>query len=179
MIHFDIKPDNILINKSDNIKIADFGISKMMNKSQNFSKVGGTRMFLPPETWLEKVFKGGPVDVWALGVSFYFLAFGQYPFSSADMNVFNKLVETQEITFPDCDPQFRDLISKMTFKNPAERITLFEMMEHPYITKDGEFPLEKLDPVLHKIIVTKEDIENAITMKKLEVNFFAVSKMRA
>lgn len=50
VIHFDIKPDNILINKSDVIKIADFGISKMKSKSENFSKVGGTRMFLPPET---------------------------------------------------------------------------------------------------------------------------------
>lgn len=96
------------------------------------------------------------------------------------MNIFNKLVETQEITFPDgCDPQFKDLIQKMTFKNPNERITLFEIMEHPYITKNGQFPIEKLDPMVHKIIVTKEDIENAITMKKLEVNFFAVSKMRA
>ena len=95
VIHFDIKPENILVNKKDEIKIADFGISKMMNKSEEFRKVGGTRMFLPPETWIQRKFKGKPVDIWALGITFYFLAFGKYPFNTTDMGKFNKVVETQ------------------------------------------------------------------------------------
>jgi serine/threonine protein kinase len=54
----------------------------MMKKDDEFEKVGGTKMFLAPETWMGGKFKGKPVDIWALGVTFHYLAFGVYPFTT-------------------------------------------------------------------------------------------------
>lgn len=52
VIHCDIKPDNILVNSDGQVKISDFGISTMIeNKNEKLKKIGGTKLFLPPETW--------------------------------------------------------------------------------------------------------------------------------
>ena len=52
VIHCDIKPENILVDSKGNVKISDFGISKMIDdKHQKIGRIGGTKLFLPPETW--------------------------------------------------------------------------------------------------------------------------------
>lgn len=52
VIHCDIKPENILVNSDGQVKISDFGISTMIeNKNEKLKKIGGTKLFLPPETW--------------------------------------------------------------------------------------------------------------------------------
>ena len=135
-------------------------------------------MFLPPETWLQRKFKGKPVDIWALGITFYFLTVGRYPFNCTDMSKFNKIVETQEIKFPDrVNPQLKDLLQKMIHKDPSSRITLPEMMQHPFITSNGMHPMEAISNT-KLITVTKNDIQNAMTISRLEVNLFALSKMK-
>ena len=178
VVHFDIKPENILIDKTDTVKIADFGISKMMNKEEEFKKVGGTRMFLPPETWKVKKFKGKPIDIWAIGVTFYYLAFGYYPFSSVDPTQFNKTVESTEVKFPaEADPQYVDLLKRCLVKDPEARITLDEIFEHGWVTRSGQSPLEKCGIGEH-ITVTRNEIEKAFTVRKIEVNMFAVTRVR-
>ncbi len=136
-------------------------------------------MFLPPETWLTQKFHGKPVDIWALGITFYFLAVGTYPFNTTDMSQFNKIVETQPIKYPErVNSGLSALIDKMTKKNPNDRITLHGAMEDPWITKNNEFPMEKIDPEAHKITVTKSDIQNALAVRRLETNLFVLSKLK-
>ena len=68
-------------------------------------------MFQPPEAWLSKSSKGKPIDVWAIGVTFFYLAFGRYPFFTRDVKSFNRLVETTEPEYPeDADPDFVALL---------------------------------------------------------------------
>lgn len=87
VIHRDIKPDNLLVDKDDILKIADFGISKIVQgKDDNISSDEGTKLFLAPEMWQKNNFNGYPTDIWAVGVTFYMLALGNPPFSGKSLH---------------------------------------------------------------------------------------------
>lgn len=181
MVHFDIKPENILANTEDVVKIADFGISKMIEKGkkgEKFSKIGGTRMFLPPETWKEKSFEGRPVDIWALGITFFYLAFGYYPFQSVDVLKFHKVVEDTEVKYPEgASPLFVNMLKKMIQKDPNKRCTLYDLFENEWVIKDEIEPLPRLEGE-NTLEVNEEETRNALTTRKIAINIFAFSKMK-
>lgn len=91
IVHFDIKPENLLIDfagdKQGVLKIADFGVSRLLSDNESMKQVGGTRMFSPPEYWINLAnskeldsIDGEPFDIWAIGVTFFYLLYGRYPF---------------------------------------------------------------------------------------------------
>lgn len=54
IVHHDIKPENILIDKMDNAKITDFGVSIILSDTQTdeiFNRDWGTKQYLSPECW--------------------------------------------------------------------------------------------------------------------------------
>lgn len=82
--------------------------------------------------------KGKPSDVWALGVTLYYMAFNKYPFT-ANANEYEKLysiIINNKPKFPEDyeDKTLIELIKMMLVKNPAKRITLDEIRRHNYIT---------------------------------------------
>lgn len=87
IIHYDLKPGNILFTKAGDLKITDFGLCKMndsdLSKIQLTSPGCGTFDYLPPECFSQKSGDGlisDKVDVWSLGVIFFQLVFGRKPF---------------------------------------------------------------------------------------------------
>lgn len=84
IIHRDIKPENILlINSDDNsdIKIVDFGLSKIIGPTERADEPYGTLGYVAPEV-LMKLPYSKPVDVFSLGVVTYLLLVGTLPFDS-------------------------------------------------------------------------------------------------
>jgi len=88
IIHYDLKPGNILFDELGGIKITDFGLSKIMEKDTDAmeltSQGAGTYWYLPPEC-----FETGAtpqispkVDVWSAGVIFYQMLYGKKPFGN-------------------------------------------------------------------------------------------------
>lgn len=71
---------------------------------------------------------------------------------------------------------FKDLLTKMINKDPVKRITLEEMMRHPWVTEEGKHIIKKLE--MPNIVITKKDIDSAIMKKSIMANFFAVTKMK-
>lgn len=118
IIHYDLKPGNILLgsgNLSGEIKITDFGLSKIMdddNYSPDYgmdltSQGAGTYWYLPPECFV--VGKNPPkisskVDVWSVGVIFYQCLYGKKPFghnqSQATILEENTILKATEVEFP-------------------------------------------------------------------------------
>lgn len=118
IIHYDLKPGNILLtggNVSGDIKITDFGLSKIMDE-ENYnpeqgmdltSQGAGTYWYLPPECFV--VGKSPPkisskVDVWSVGVIFYQCLYGKKPFghnqSQATVLEENIILKATEVQFP-------------------------------------------------------------------------------
>ncbi|KRX04754.1 Protein kinase-like domain [Pseudocohnilembus persalinus] len=79
IMHLDIKPDNILINKAWTAKITDFGISKQIESTKVTSIIGQTIRYMPHEYQSEVV--SHKTDIWSLGCIFYFIFSEQEPWS--------------------------------------------------------------------------------------------------
>lgn len=92
VIHRDLKPDNILIDKSGNVKILDFGISKLIedNEDQSLTKTGArllTPRFAAPEQVRQENITTA-TDLYALGVIFYRLLTGKYHLDFSELSRF-------------------------------------------------------------------------------------------
>lgn len=127
VIHRDLKPQNILMDKRGNIKIADFGIAVALNQSsitQTNSVMGSVHYMSPEQT------RGGMAtkqsDIYSLGIILYELITGKVPFNG-DTPVSIALKHAQE-TIPSIrkkDPEvpqaLENVVLQATAKDPRDR----------------------------------------------------------
>ena len=135
VIHRDIKPENLLLDEHDNLKIADFGWSTVArNKRKTFC---GTLDYLAPEMLVDTVYDKR-VDVWALGVLTYECLIGHPPFEVPDsVEETHRAIASGHVPFPEEGPQVsdeaKDLILKLLQRNAADRLSLDDVLKHPFI----------------------------------------------
>lgn len=135
VIHRDLKPQNILMDKHGNIKIADFGIAVALNQNsvtQTNSAVGSVHYMSPEQT------RGGLVtkqsDIYSLGIILYELITGSVPFNG-DSAVAIALKHAQEAipSIKEKDDQvpqsLENVVLKATAKDPRNRYTSVHEMQ--------------------------------------------------
>ncbi|KAN0032014.1 hypothetical protein ACTFIV_005887 [Dictyostelium citrinum] len=134
VIHRDIKPENLLIGVGGEIKIADFGWSVHAPNSKR-STFCGTLEYLPPEV-IEKKGYDQTADVWSLGILIFEFLVGRSPFTSdEEKNIFHNIQENDVYYPSSISPEAKDLISRLLVSDPHQRITLKEVINHPWIKK--------------------------------------------
>ena len=92
IMHRDIKPANILLTKQGTIKLADFNVSKVLQRADGFLQTQtGTPYYACPEVWLNKPYNFKS-DIWSLGCVMYEMAALRPPFKAGDMPGLSKKV---------------------------------------------------------------------------------------
>jgi len=136
VIHRDIKPENLLLDAKGNIKIADFGWSVHAPNSRR-GTMCGTLDYLPPEM-IEGALHDDKVDLWSLGVLTYEFLVGKPPFEAESNNETYKRITRVEVKYPPhVSTEAKDLISRLLRKSPSDRLTLEQVLEHPWITNNA------------------------------------------
>lgn len=132
VVHRDIKPDNCLVTEDNTLKIVDFGVSEMFDKSEDMkiAKSAGSPAFMAPELCIVQKdgVAGKPADIWSMGVTLYCLRFGHVPFTTSNIIDLHDSIANHEVEMPtECSPEFIDLLQKLLMKDPNKRITMAEL----------------------------------------------------
>ncbi|XP_058183340.1 phosphoenolpyruvate carboxylase kinase 1-like [Rhododendron vialii] len=141
--HRDIKPDNILFDSHNELKLADFGSADMFREgAAPMSGVVGTPYYVAPE-----VLSGGDynekVDVWSAGVVLYVMLSGFVPFCGETAEETFEAVVRGNLRFPTrvfraVSNEAKDLLRKMICKDASRRLSAEQVLRHPWIINGGE-----------------------------------------
>ena len=136
VLHCDIKEENILINReTKSLKLIDFGLADYLVPGKINNNFVGTTTCAPPEWFTTHQYDGVKEEIWAIGVLFFRLITGNdHPFKSFE-KVFSGELDLGNAQLP---PQFEDLIRKCLAPNPHDRISLENMLCHPWANPSSE-----------------------------------------
>lgn len=139
--HRDLKPENLLVDDKDNIKITDFGLANTHKAGENsgvlLNTICGTPNYVAPEVLKEQGYDGIVADVWSCGVILFVMLAGYLPFDDPQMNVLFSKIERGDYRMSRVFSEpAKDIIQKLLTIEPAQRITLDQVMKHPWFMKD-------------------------------------------
>uniref|UniRef100_A0A6I8P746 Serine/threonine kinase 17a n=2 Tax=Ornithorhynchus anatinus TaxID=9258 RepID=A0A6I8P746_ORNAN len=158
VVHLDLKPQNILLTSKSpwgDIKIVDFGLSRIMKGSEELREIMGTPEYVAPE-----ILSYDPIstatDMWSIGVLTYVMLTGTSPFLGDDkqetfLNISQMNLSYTEEEFDVVSDLAIDFIKALLVKKPENRATAEECLQHPWLTQ-GTIP----EPSLGTKIVGRE-----------------------
>lgn len=136
-VHRDLKLENILFDRHENVKLVDFGFTREYeSRTNHLQTFCGTICYAAPEMLRGEKYAGEKVDVWSLGIILYALLCGELPFDDDDDGVTRSRILTEEPKFPqhlpaDAVPLLKALLSKRPFPRPA----LHDVLAYPFLAE--------------------------------------------
>eukprot|EP00501_MAST-03F_sp_TOSAG23-6_P001164 GSMAST32.ASY1.ANO1.1208.1 assembled CDS len=149
IVHRDLKVENLLVGKENIVKLADFGMAHIINDVKSDPLGSGLkRVFLAHEMAPEGEYDGVPADIWSIGCCLHCMITGKLPFSHKDKKELSRIVQNQPYPVKDFPkissrPMLRDLMLKLLEKDPQKRITIDEILKHPWMSCKAEFDREQ------------------------------------
>ncbi|XP_055481876.1 serine/threonine-protein kinase PLK4 [Psammomys obesus] len=137
ILHRDLTLSNILLTRNMNIKIADFGLATQLKMPhEKHYTLCGTPNYISPEIATRSA-HGLESDIWSLGCMFYTLLIGRPPFDTDTVkNTLNKVVLADYEMPAFLSPEAQDLIHQLLRRNPADRLSLSSVLDHPFMSQN-------------------------------------------
>lgn len=182
IVHRDLKIENILISKTGDIKIIDFGLSNLFSPDEDrkLKTYCGSLYFAAPELLQAKPYTGPEVDVWSFGVVLFVLVCGKVPFDDQYMPALHQKIKKGAVDYPNWlssgksapagappgdvrprwltqEPECKHLISRMLVTEPKHRATMHEVMNHPWMLKGYSGPPENHLPYREPLKLPLDD----------------------
>jgi serine/threonine protein kinase len=134
-VHRDLKLENILLDKNENVKLCDFGFTREYeNKTAHLQTFCGTVCYSAPEMLRGEKYAGEKVDVWSLGIILYALVTGELPFDDDDEMVTKHKILSSEPKYPETmSPEAKSLIVQLLSKRPIHRPSLADILTNPFL----------------------------------------------
>jgi len=165
--HRDLKPENLLVKSiadDTEVKIADFGLSKIIDEQKMMQTACGTPGYVAPEV-LNAEGYDKEVDLWSIGVITYILLCGFPPFYAETVpEVFEQIMKAEydypEEYWNEISAEGKDFIDHLLVVDPKERLTAQQALEHKWLQSKGK---EKKKTKLAKF---QEKMRNYVNMRK-------------
>ncbi|CAM5151332.1 unnamed protein product [Natator depressus] len=141
VIHRDIKSDSILLTLDGRVKLSDFGFCAQISKDVPKRKsLVGTPYWMAPEVISRDPYTT-EVDIWSLGIMVIEMVDGEPPyFSDSPVQAMKRLRDSSPPKLKNShktSPVLRDFLERMLTRDPLERATAQELLDHPFLLQTG------------------------------------------
>jgi serine/threonine protein kinase len=179
--HRDLKPQNIMLDRNNNIRLIDFGLSNQFGrKKDTFKTKCGTPCCCAPEILLGKPYTKS-VDFWSLGIILYQMLTGVFPFQGKSIE---EIIQNQskKIFFPSYLSQNAiSLLKGLLSYDPNERFSIHDIKKHIWFSNNDysliceTFKQFKNTGIQHEIInkLNEQNIDTNLMILALKENFFS------
>ncbi|XP_064147799.1 maternal embryonic leucine zipper kinase isoform X4 [Loxodonta africana] len=152
--HRDLKPENLLFDEYHNLKLIDFGLCAKPkgNKDYHLQTCCGSLAYAAPELLQGKSYLGSEADVWSMGILLYVLMCGFLPFDDDNVMALYKKIMKGKYEVPKWpSPSSILLLQQMLQVDPKKRISVKNLLSHPWIMQDYNCPVEwqSKNPFIH------------------------------
>ncbi|XP_046384097.1 serine/threonine-protein kinase PAK mbt isoform X3 [Ischnura elegans] len=141
VIHRDIKSDSILLAADGRVKLSDFGFCAQVSQELPKRKsLVGTPYWMSPEV-ISRLPYGPEVDIWSLGIMVIEMVDGEPPyFNEPPLQAMRRIREMPPPTLKNShkvSPRLQSFLERMLVRDPAQRATAAELLQHPFLRLAG------------------------------------------
>ncbi|KAJ1723030.1 MAP/microtubule affinity-regulating kinase 4 [Coemansia erecta] len=171
IIHRDLKLENVMLDHENRIRIIDYGFANTFEWDKQLSTFCGSPFYAAPEMVNGIKYIGPEVDIWSMGVILFFMLCGRTPFEGENLKeIYDKISRGKFTTPPFLSKEAQSLLQQMLTVNPKHRISMRNIVDHPWSNKDCDQPIDNHLPTRPTVVLQP----NEQSLQKMRVYKYEV-----